>query len=144
MVSQAYSVGFLMDATRVVLIRKNRPAWQAGLYNGVGGHIEPGETPLQAMAREFREETGLTVVPEYWNYFLRLVGNDSSIWFYRARVPSADLNKVQTMTDEEVRIVPLDEVHLLNVIPNLRWILPFATYTEGSCEPAVIWFKDLS
>ena len=31
-----------------------------GLYNGVGGKIEPGELPLMSMIREFTEETGLT------------------------------------------------------------------------------------
>ena len=56
-----YVVGFLLnyDRTQVVLIRKNRPAWQAGHLNGVGGKIEMGETPIEAMTREFEEETGL-------------------------------------------------------------------------------------
>lgn len=31
----------------------------AGKYNGLGGHIEPGETPYQAAVRETREEAGL-------------------------------------------------------------------------------------
>jgi len=31
------------------------------LYNGIGGHVEPGETILSAAKREFFEETGLTI-----------------------------------------------------------------------------------
>jgi 8-oxo-dGTP diphosphatase len=33
----------------------------AGKYNGLGGHIEPGEAPRQAALREVEEESGLRV-----------------------------------------------------------------------------------
>jgi 8-oxo-dGTP pyrophosphatase MutT (NUDIX family) len=58
-VKHRYVVGFLFseDESRVLLVWKNRPAWQDGKLNGVGGKIEAGETPLQAMEREFKEET---------------------------------------------------------------------------------------
>lgn len=46
---------------RVWLIKKSKPVWQRGLFNGIGGKIEPGETPYQAIRREFEEEAGLTV-----------------------------------------------------------------------------------
>lgn len=63
-----YVVGFLFSTNKkeVVLIKKNRPDWQKGLLNGIGGHIED-ETPLEAMKREFLEETGLKI--EYWKQF---------------------------------------------------------------------------
>lgn len=55
-----YVLGFMFNEakTHVLLVKKNRPAWQAGLLNGIGSKIEPGEQPLEAMEREFQEETG--------------------------------------------------------------------------------------
>jgi 8-oxo-dGTP diphosphatase len=47
-------------AGRLLLIkRRNEPG--AGLWSLPGGRIEPGETDEQAVVRETREETGLTV-----------------------------------------------------------------------------------
>ena len=37
----------------------HKRSW-AGLWNGIGGHVEAGESILQAAQRELREETGFT------------------------------------------------------------------------------------
>ncbi|HSI37253.1 MAG TPA: NUDIX domain-containing protein, partial [Tepidisphaeraceae bacterium] len=70
------SFAFPPARDRVLLIRKNRPAWQAGKLNGVGGKIEPGETPRQAARREFEEETGLALSEEAFGHVLTLAGPD--------------------------------------------------------------------
>ena len=43
-----YVVGFMIQphTQRVLFIEKNRPDFQKGKYNGVGGKIEIGETPI--------------------------------------------------------------------------------------------------
>lgn len=50
-------LAFCPYGKHVALIRKRRPVNQAGLLNGIGGKVEPGETPEEAMVREFKEET---------------------------------------------------------------------------------------
>ncbi len=66
-----YVVGYCFshDFSMVALIKKLKPAWQKGKLNGVGGKLEPGESPREAMAREFNEEAGITTSPDWWLHF---------------------------------------------------------------------------
>lgn len=57
-VEYVLGIMFSEDEKKVLTIWKNRPSWQAGKLNGIGGKIEAGESPLEAMHREFIEETG--------------------------------------------------------------------------------------
>lgn len=49
------------DAGREVLLGLKKRGFGTGRIVGPGGHIEPGETPAQAAARECHEETGIRV-----------------------------------------------------------------------------------
>lgn len=53
---------FLTRSGQILLqkVAADRGAW-AGMYNGLGGHIERGEDPLRSARREVREESGLEV-----------------------------------------------------------------------------------
>lgn len=58
---QEATLCYLVDGDRVLLIEKQR-GLGSGLYNGPGGKIEPGETPLEAIKREVTEEVGIEVL----------------------------------------------------------------------------------
>jgi 8-oxo-dGTP diphosphatase len=127
----AYVVGFLfsrfedVDVRRVVLVLKARPSWQAGRFNGVGGKIEPGETPLDAMRREFCEETGRFI--EEWEPFVMLGGDGWRVHFFRAftDIP-LDSDFATVKTDEPIVSVKVSDIPSTPTLYNLRWLIPMA------------------
>ena len=56
-------VGVVAGDGRFLLIRRSQRVIAPGKLCFPGGGIEPGETPPQALVREFQEELGVTVRP---------------------------------------------------------------------------------
>ena len=121
-----YVAGFLFtpDRQEVVLIKKNKPTWQAGRLNGVGGKVQDGELWANGMAREFREETGVTIPAHAWQHTVTLFNEHFECWFFRAFSPEA--RNVKTVEQEEVRLHHIQDVvsGYLPVIDNLHWLIP--------------------
>lgn len=120
-----YVVGFMFSEDRqfVALIRKNRPEWQAGKLNGIGGKIEEGETPIEAMVREFREETGVDTLATLWQWPVgRITGRESEIFIFRAF--SDHVMDVATITDEKVNVYITNHISDAEIVPNLQVIIP--------------------
>ena len=46
---------------KLLLQRKAAGRFWEGKWNGPGGKVDPGETPMEGVLREVREETGLTI-----------------------------------------------------------------------------------
>ena len=114
---------FTSDLQKVLLILKNRPTWQAGNFNGIGGKIEPGETAAKAICREVEEETGIRTKPAYWQYMGKMVASnwDNEI-FTMALSPKIS---PQSITDEEVSWHSVVNVPT-NSHSNLPWLIPLA------------------
>ncbi len=128
-----YVVGFAFnpDMTEVVLIKKNKPEAQKGIWNGVGGKIEIDESELEAMVREFREETGVVTDPISWRQFVKLEFPDAEVTFFcRTEL----VTKTYSMTDEIVTIIAVADLVNYRIVPNLHWLIPMAIYDtfEGS------------
>jgi len=121
-----YVVGFLFtqDGSQVVLIQKNRPVWQAGKFNGLGGKLAPSESWEDAMSREFKEEAGVLIPPGDWQHMATLFNEHFECRFFRAFSDLA-LN-AQTMKTENVSIVPVKNITNLPIVTNLHWLIPMA------------------
>lgn len=127
-----YVLGFAFDPPykNVVLIRKNRPAFQAGKLNGVGGKLEVDEAPVDAMVREFYEETGLRTKQSSWHMFAKFWsdqerGFEDPTFEVRCFYRRGSVLKVVSTTDERVGIYDVDALEP-PVMANLRWLIPMA------------------
>lgn len=126
MISYCLGFAFTDNDNFVVLIQKNKPAWQKGLLNGVGGKIEENELAHEAMVREFREETGIT--HHHWTRVTQMNFNGAEVIVFATRLPKGHNNLTQ-MTEEQVGLYSIIDVrNHPKVIPNLRWLVPMALH----------------
>lgn len=132
----SYVLGFAIqqkhedDSMNVLLLRRTKPGhWQHGRLNGLGGKVESGESPRDAMYREFGEETGLneeTANQCDWRYLItmRLFNNDVDVHVFSSRWPTFP---TMLKEGEEGAL----EVHAIRDLPygvmdNLHWLIPLA------------------
>ncbi len=99
------------DRLEVLVLRRGPDGRCPGSWETVHGHIDPGETPMEAASREVEEETGL--VPERW-YNLSRVEH-----FYRHTVDEVALIPVfVAWVNSEAEAVPSSEHDAL------EWLAP--------------------
>lgn len=133
-----FVAGFLFssDKKRVAMIEKIKPEWQRGHLNGIGGKVEIGEQADIAMRREFREETSVDI--ENWTHYVTLAGDDFRVFFYyHVCDPNTELiDKLQSITEETVKVFAVHELPTLKTIPNVQWLIPMALslpYDSADC-----------
>ena len=121
-----YTVGYIFTSNygKVLLMTKNRPDWQVGKLNGIGGKIEAGESDLAAMVRECHEESALVIPEDQWTTICVMSGSDWEVIFLAALWPGSK-SDAQSVTDEPVAWYETNNLPS-NVIANLRWQIPLA------------------
>jgi len=121
-----YVLGFVFndDLTKVLLIKKLRPSWQAGKHNGIGGKIEDGETPYEAMIREAKEESNIDT--EYWSWLHvgDMSGIDWKVIIYVTRHQGEEYD-AESLTDEEIGWFDIKDLPN-EALYNLDWLVPLA------------------
>jgi len=100
---KTYCLGFVVnpEQSEVALLHKrSSDLFNPSAWNGVGGKVEEGETPLQAIARETHEETALRVPPDRW----RNLGviSDGQTFAVHVFAAVSNLDGLFTNTDEVV------------------------------------------
>lgn len=130
----------------VLLVLKDKPEWQRGRLNLVGGKVEDGETPQQAAIRELAEETGFSIehqMIESISYPIlcgQIIGgpsgtNDCIVHCLRCDIfCHMNVNQVPTVTprEGETETVSWEHWHVAKddprLIPNLRMVVPLLEF----------------
>lgn len=132
-----YVLGFAFNTekTEVVLIKKNRPNWQKDKYNGVGGKVEKDEPHMNAMIREFREETGVETDSNDWESIATMtfgediLGGSAEVSVYVSNGDYIAYN-ASTKTDELISVIPVKELSELPVCPNVPLLIQLCLQKE--------------
>lgn len=138
--------GFLFSGPRVLLVEKIKPTWQAGLLNGVGGVIDPDETPSAAIEREFCEETGLPPGTLEWRHFCtEKEPFGAYVYFYTAHLMDRRRHPWPVHNDVGEHLRWLHHHEILTgkwrTLGNLSWLLPLALDWREFNSPVLVEAK---
>lgn len=118
-----YVLGFIFSGTmqQVLLMKKERPTWQKGFLNGIGGRCHVGEDPEVAMHRETDEEIGVNSVP--WHLALTFEGPDYIVYVYGACDHMA-YEFATPQTDEQLVYLGITELARPAVLWDAQHLVP--------------------
>lgn len=122
---------FLEREGRFLLLHRRRPP-NAGMWNAIGGKIEPGEDPFAACIREVREETGLAITgPSLCVLLVATVRATGELWVIYVFHAPAPPGPVVKSEEGELRWVDPHELSALPVPSDLPVILPRVLHGDG-------------
>lgn len=116
---------FAAREEKILLIKGSpqKKLWP-NLYNGVGGHIESGETPLTAAKREFLEETGLQLQQTQICAVITIdIGQNTGIilFVFKGTTRNEELTPSEEGTLEWIDI---NKINDLPTVEDLKLIIP--------------------
>lgn len=126
-----YVVAFLFtpDFKDVWLIEKEKPAWQKGHMNGIGGKIEKHETPIDAAIREIKEESDLTIDVNELSYVGHMGGENNDNSSFKVTIFTGITDKqLRTMEEEEIYCIPVEKVKAFMHIENVPMLIETCIY----------------
>lgn len=136
---------FVIQDERVLLIKgaPHKRLW-AGLYNGIGGHVERGEDVLTAARRELLEETGLQVEKLWLCGTVIVDAGDAAgvgIFVLIGEIPQGEIHP---SPEGDLEWVVFDQLDSLPVVEDLAVLLPKILASKRGGPPFSAWsFYDL-
>jgi 8-oxo-dGTP pyrophosphatase MutT (NUDIX family) len=120
----SWNVIFLLDKTpptKIVLLKRaSTKSFAPNYYTGVGGKIEPGETPLESAYRELKEETGIDNFKLKQFAKVQIFNQNYSLYYFWGEYDQTILPKSEDGTLEWTSV---KEIFKKKIIPTTRALL---------------------
>ncbi len=121
---------FLRSGDRVLLLHRRNPP-NAGLWNGIGGKLEPGEDPSAGCVREVAEETGMTIAaPQLKALLVVTAQTPPALWVIFVFTALVAESPVGPSEEGELAWVDLAALPSIPLPPDVPMIIP-RLLTEG-------------
>jgi len=113
---------FLMNQEQILMLRRYNTGFEDGNYSLVAGHLDGGETVIQAMIREAREEAGISISAE--NLEISLVMQRKSTveridYFLFCTKWNGEIQNMEPHKCDNIEWFPIDKLPA-NTIPYIR------------------------
>ena len=96
-----------------------------GKWNGLGGKVEPGESPLDCVIREVREESGLTILdPTFKGFIAFPLFDGRRDWHVHLFTASRFTGSLIESPEGELRWIDTDRLLELPLWPGDRIFIP--------------------
>lgn len=111
-------VGIITDNKEILLLKKNNPDWQKGLYNGIGGKVELNTTPLETIIKKCQEELGLNI-SNWIELDSEISSSGIEIVYFLTTLNEGEIKKLQSQTDERAELFSINNLPT-NILQDLK------------------------
>jgi 8-oxo-dGTP diphosphatase len=132
------TLGFIYtpQLDKVLLIKKQKPAFHKNKLNGLGGKCDGKESYRKCLSREVLEESGLEIPQAQWHKMGVLSWDEWHVEIFAAILKEKEKHTSMMKTNE---VAWYSTKHIpSNVIENLHWLIPLGIYCVTNKTPPVL------
>ena len=111
-------VGIITDNKEILLLKKNNPDWQKGLYNGIGGKVELNTTPLETIIKKSEEDLGINI-SNWIELDSEISSSGIEIVYFLTTLNEGEIKKLQSQTDERAELFSINNLPT-NILQDLK------------------------
>ena len=108
----------ITDNKEILLLKKNNPDWQKGLYNGIGGKVELNTTPLETIIKKCQEELGVNI-SNWIELDSEISSSGIEIVYFLTTLNEGEIKKLQSQTDERAELFSINNLPT-NILQDLK------------------------